>query len=405
MSIKSGKSKIEWVSKYMPILNSIKEDAKKSRILSGLTIGVCLHIETKTGYLATVLKECGANVVLCGSNPLSTKDDIVEALRDYGVTVYSSSNMTENEYKKNIEMVAAHRMDVIIDDGADLVSYLLESGLYKDYNVIGSTEETTTGITRLKKLELNDSLPFPAIAVNDTPMKCMFDNRFGTAQSTLFSIFKLTNISLSGKTIVVAGYGWCGKGVASRAKAIGAKVIVCEVNSVKANEAVMDGFQVMKMDDAATYGDVFITVTGCKDVITEKHFKKMKNGAILANSGHFNNEINVEDLYSQSIEVKSVNEFVKTFNYEGKDISLLTDGRLVNLAGGDGHPIEIIDLSFSLQMLSVMYLIENKGKLSNKLYEVPIEIDNRVADLNLRVNGIEIDSLSPDQKEYLGLYE
>ena len=403
MSIESGKQKIEWISRHMPVLNSLRDSLIESKPFNGLTIGVCLHIETKTGYLTEVLKDCGANVVVCGSNPLSTKDDIVEAIRDYGITVYSSSNMTEKEYNLNIEKVAESRPNIIIDDGADLVTKIVESGLNKKYDIIGSTEETTTGIIRLKSLEKENKLPFPAIAVNDTPMKCMFDNRFGTAQSTLFSIFKITNTSLSGKCIVVAGYGWCGKGISSRAKAIGAEVIVCEVNPIRANEARMDGFRVMKMDRAAELGDVFITATGCKDVITLKHFLKMKDGAILANSGHFNNEINLSDLTAASSHSYNYNEYMKAYCIDGKEIVVLTEGRLVNLIGGEGHPIEIIDLSFSLQLLSALYLLENKGSLDNILLSVPDSIDNNIAKKNLEVYGIEIDELTDDQRLYLGL--
>ena len=402
MSKDKGKKRIEWVSKHMPILNSVRSTLLEEKPFTGLTIGICLHIETKTGYLIEVLKDCGADVIVCGSNPLSTKDDIVEAVRDYGATIYSSSNMSEEEYTENIKKVANHKLDLVIDDGADLVAYLIKSGLYKNYDILGSTEETTTGIVRLHDFEKKYGLPFPVIAVNDTPMKCMFDNRFGTAQSTLFAIFKLTNMSLSGKTIVVAGYGWCGKGLASRAKAIGAIVIVCEVNPIKASEAIMDGFRVMKMEDASEIGDIFITATGCKDVITEKHFLRMKNGAVLANSGHFNNEISVSGLENVSSYSIKNDEFMTTYIVNNKEVVLLTEGRLVNLVGGEGHPIEIIDLSFSLQLLSILYLVENNQELEKKLLQVPEEIDKKIAEYNLKANNVYIDTLTLEQCQYLG---
>lgn len=394
-----GNEKIKWVANHMPIMQRIHADFMVKKPFEGYKIGVCLHIESKTGYLANVLVDGGAKLAICGSNPLSTKNDIVESLLERGIYVYARNGIDKFEYYQNIKKVTEFSPNLIIDDGADLVSYLHDMGKEKLKNIVGGTEETTTGITRLSKMK---HLCFPMIAVNDTPMKCMFDNRFGTSQSTLSTFLNITNMSISGKTVVVCGYGWCGKGITSRARGLGAEVIVCEVDYVKANEALMDGYRVMKMEDASCIGDIFITVTGCINVIRKEHIYKMKNHAILLNSGHFNNEINISDLEEKAISIESKREHITSYKLDnGNEIYLLAEGRLLNLVAGEGHPIEIIDLSFSIQLLSLLHIVQNQNKLSSELLPVPSYIDEMVAKINLETRGIKIDKLSTAQMEYL----
>lgn len=395
-----GCEKIEWVSKHMPILNNISQDAIKNKVLKGYKIGVCLHIEAKTGYLVKKLIDAGATVAVCASNPLSTKDDIVSELKDLGAYVYARKGDSEEAYKNCLQSVADFSPDLYIDDGADLTT-VINSNKEISNHVIGGTEETTTGIIRLKKIK---KLEVPVMAVNDTPMKCMFDNRFGTAQSTIAAFLSTTNMSISGKKVVICGYGWCGKGLASRLKGFGAVVVICEIDPVKANEAILDGFMVMKMNDACKVGDIFITVTGCCDVINMGHIKKMKNQVVLMNSGHFDNEIRVDELKENSIKNRKVKDNIEIYTLEsGKEIYLLTEGRLVNLVAGEGHPIEIIDLSFSLQFLALLYLLENKETILPGIIRVPDEIDECIAKANLQNNNVTIDKLSLKQKKYLGI--
>lgn len=399
MDIIKGDNKIKWVAKHMPILAQLHNYSKKEQPFKGVKVGICLHIEAKTGYLVNVLADGGAQIALCGSNPLTTQNCIVDSLMQRGIEVYSRKGMNNFEYVDNIRKVAEFCPDLIIDDGADLTCYLYEHAQDKLKKIIAGTEETTTGIIRLRKMH---SLLFPIMAVNDTPMKCMFDNRFGTAQSTLAAFLNVTNMSISGKVVVICGYGWCGRGLASRAKGLGASVIICEVNYIKANEALLDGYRVMTMEEASYLGDIFITVTGCINVIRKKHMLNMKNHAVMMNSGHFNNEINIEELDEISIAKEMDRENITTYKLEkGKELYLLTDGRLVNLAAGEGHAIEIIDLSFSIQFLALLYLLQNGNKLDNALLPVPSEIDEKVAKMNLNSKAIKIDSLTVEQKEYL----
>jgi len=398
----SGHKKIDWAAESMDILNQIKKDYSEQKPLKNKKIAICLHLEAKTAYMAIVLKQLGARVAICGSNPLSTQDDVAAALVEKGVEVHSWYGASQTEYHQNLEKVLKIKPDLIIDDGGDLVQ-LLHSADFIDIkkNVIGGAEETTTGINRLKALAREEKLEFPMMAVNDAFCKYLFDNRYGTGQSVWDGIIRTTNLVIAGKTVVVAGYGWCGKGVALRAKGLGARVIICEIDPVKACEAWMDGFQVMPMEEAAVKGDFFITVTGCKDVINKKHFLKMKDGAVLANAGHFDVEINKIDLKNISLSEKIVRQNIKQFQLEnGRDLYLLAEGRLVNLAAADGHPVEIMDMSFSLQVLSLIYLIENPG-MENRVHPVPEIIDKKVAFLKLEALGISIDELTEEQQQYL----
>jgi len=398
----SGKKKIAWVRQYMGVLNKIDERFSAEKPFKGLKIGMCIHLEAKTAYLAQVLQNGGAKVALSGSNPLSTQDDVAAALAESGVEVHSWYGATAEEYENHLKAVLSTEPDIIIDDGADLVS-LLHGPLKKIANkVIGGCEETTTGVTRLKALAKENRLLFPMFAVNDALMKYLFDNRYGTGQSTWDGIMRTTNLTIAGKTAVVVGYGWCGKGIAMRAKGLGANVIVTEVDPVRAIEATMDGFRVMKITEAAKVGDFFVTATGCIDVIDKKSLQLMKDGAILANAGHFDVEISKPDLEALAIERKEVRKNIEEFRLkDGRRLYLLAEGRLVNLAAADGHPIEIMDLSFALQALTAEYILKNHQSLKPGLYPVPAEIDRQVAKMKLETMGIEIDSLSPKQREYL----
>ena len=402
----SGHRKLEWVSQNMPVLNMLKEEFSRTRPLENLTITCCLHLEAKTGYLLQTLQAAGANVVACASNPLSTQDDVVAALADSGITMYAIYGESAEEYHRFLEMALDAMPDAIIDDGADLVTLLHKDRVEQAKKIIGGCEETTTGIVRLKALDRDDVMLFPMIAVNDAYMKYLFDNRYGTGQSVWDGINRTTNLVVAGKDVVVVGYGWCGKGVALRAKGMGARVIVTEIDPIKANEAIMDGFTVMPMSKAAQHGDIFITVTGNINVIRAEHMQIMKDNAIMCNAGHFDVEVSKPDLNRLAVSTRilknNIEEFVMA---DGRKLYLLAEGRLVNLAAGDGHPAEVTDLSFSLQALSLMHVIQNRKELGNHVYNVPEEIDRRVAYLRLKSEGIEIDELTTEQNEYLASWE
>lgn len=400
-----GQQKIEWVKKHCPILNSIQEEFKQTRPFEGVRIALSIHLEAKTAYLCQVLADGGAEMYITGSNPLSTQDDVAAALVASGLEVYAIHGCSDDEYFEFLHNVLSHHCNIIIDDGGDLVSMLHEEMQDELQYVIGGCEETTTGIMRLIALDNANKLQFPMVLVNNADCKHLFDNRYGTGQSVFDGINRTTNLIVAGKYVVVAGYGWCGKGVAMRAKGLGAKVVVTEVDPIKALEAMMDGFEVMTMAEAAKIGDLFITVTGCEDVITMDHFYDMKNGAILCNAGHFDVEINMKQLseISEGIQVQRNNIMGYMIN-PNKWIYVLAEGRLVNLAAGDGHPAEIMDMSFAIQALSAEYLIKQhkRGKeLKQKLITVPRQIDLDVATRKLKSEGIEIDTLTPYQESYI----
>ena len=402
----SGADKIDWVASYMPILNSIKERFEKEKPFLGKKIAMSIHLEAKTAYLAKVLRAGGAEVFVTGCNPLSTQDDVAAALAAEGFSVNARHGVSDEEYTQHLINTLSCVPDLIIDDGGDLISLL--HGQCRSYgvNLIGGCEETTTGIHRLFARERAGLLDYTMIDVNDADCKHLFDNRYGTGQSTLDGIMNSTNLILAGKTVVIAGYGWCGKGVAMRAKGMGAVVVVTEIDPVKAIEAVMDGFLVMPMDEAAAIGDLFITLTGCSDVIVGRHFEKMKDGVLLANSGHFDVEINKNDL--KSLSVRDWERKPNIHGYEmpgGRVINLLAEGRLVNLAAGNGHPAEIMDMSFGIQALSLEYLAKHGKDLECRVYAVPAEIDQAVAQIKLSSASISIDRLTEAQKEYLGRVE
>lgn len=399
----TGHQKIAWVKEHMPLLNILNERYAEKKIFDGLNMVVTIHLEAKTAYLAQTLKNCGANVVVTGSNPLSTQDDVAAALADSGITVFATHACSQEEYDLYLSKALDTKPSLIIDDGGDLVNMLHSTRRELIPNLIGGSEETTTGVHRLKALNEAGKLAFPMIAVNDAYCKYLFDNRYGTGQSSWDGIMRTTNLAVAGKTVVVAGYGWCGKGVAMRAKGLGANVIVTEIDPIKGIEAVFDGFRVMPMREAAKYGDFFVTVTGCKDVITKEHFPLMKDGAVLANAGHFDVEINVKDLEAMTVEpAYEVRKNITTYTMpKGKKINLLGEGRLVNLACGDGHPVEVMDLSFAMQFLAMKYLLEHKGELQNNLYVLPEELNTEIAALKLEAMGAGIDTLTPEQYAYL----
>lgn len=399
----TGHQKIAWVKEHMLLLNILNERYAEKKIFDGLNMVVTIHLEAKTAYLAQTLKNCGANVVVTGSNPLSTQDDVAAALADSGITVFATHACSQEEYDLYLSKALDTKPSLIIDDGGDLVNMLHSTRRELIPNLIGGSEETTTGVHRLKALNEAGKLAFPMIAVNDAYCKYLFDNRYGTGQSSWDGIMRTTNLAVAGKTVVVAGYGWCGKGVAMRAKGLGANVIVTEIDPIKGIEAVFDGFRVMPMREAAKYGDFFVTVTGCKDVITKEHFPLMKDGAVLANAGHFDVEINVKDLEAMTVEpAYEVRKNITTYTMpNGKKINLLGEGRLVNLACGDGHPVEVMDLSFAMQFLAMKYLLEHKGELQNNLYVLPEELNTEIAALKLEAMGAGIDTLTPEQYAYL----
>jgi adenosylhomocysteinase len=390
----------------MPVIKLISERFATERPLKGIRISACLHITTETANLALTLKEGGADVILCASNPLSTQDDVAAALVEYDIPTNAIKWEDEVTYYKHISTALDHEPQLTVDDGADLVTTLHTKRNELIKNVIGGTEETTTGVIRLRSLERAGKLRYPIIAVNDAQTKHLFDNRYGTGQSTIDGITRATNILWAGKKVVVCGYGWCGHGVALRAKGLGAQVIVTEVEPVRALEALMDGYQVMPMLEAARVGDIFITITGDKNVIIKEHIQAMKDGAILANSGHFNVEIDIPSLGSMAKSKRRIRPFVDEYSLkDGRRIYLLGEGRLINLAAAEGHPASVMDMSFANQALCLEYMVKNQGKLETKVYPVPEEVDKQVAKLKLKSMGVEIDSLTPAQEEYLTSWE
>jgi adenosylhomocysteinase len=398
-----GRKKIAWVRSNMPLLRGIEADFEKTRPFAGIRVALSIHLEAKTAYLCHVLKAGGAEMYITGSNPLSTQDDVAAALADAGMTVYAWHASTAAEYEAHIRKTVECGPGIVIDDGGDLVSMIHNDYPHLIDGIIGGCEETTTGILRLLAMDKNKTLKFPMVLVNNAQCKHLFDNRYGTGQSVWDGINRTTNLSVSGKTVVVAGYGWCGKGVAMRAKGFGANVIITEIDPVKAIEAYMDGFGVMEMTDAAPLGDIFVTVTGCDDVIGEQHFRLMKDGAILCNAGHFDVEVNVAKLKEIADEVKEQRKNIAGYRLADKWLNVLAEGRLVNLAAGDGHPAEIMDMSFAIQALSARYLVANKGKIGQMIIDVPADIDRDVALRMLHSLGITIDKLTDAQEKYLGI--
>ena len=399
---KQGKERILWAEQDMPVLGLIKEQFADKKPFKGLNMGLCLHVTAETANLARTLKEGGANVYLCASNPLSTQDDVAASLtKDFGIDVYAIKGEDSDTYYKHIESILSHEPNVTLDDGADLISVIHKKHKKLIKNIKASMEETTTGVIRLRSMQEAGELKIPVIAVNDADAKHLFDNRYGTGQSTIDGIIRATDMLLAGKNFVVMGYGWCGKGLASRARGIGSNVIVTEIDPVKALEAVMDGFRVMKGTDAAKIGDIFCTVTGDINVIDVEHFENMKDGAIVSNSGHFDVEINIKKLKKMAKKVRTVKDFVEEYTLEdGKRIYLLAEGRLINLASAHGHPASVMDMSFSVQALSAEFAVLGKT-MSPGVYNVPKEIDERIASLKLKSMDIEIDTLTKEQIKYL----
>jgi len=400
-----GNSLIEWASVHMPVLNQIKQRFEKKKPLKGVVVGACLHVTKETAVLVKALIAGGAKVALCGSNPLSTQDEVAAALAEIGVNVYAWRGETTEEYYWCINRTIDHKPMVTLDDGADLIGTIHSKRTEALENIKGGTEETTTGVLRLRAMEKANALKYPIIAVNDAYTKYLFDNRYGTGQSTIDGILRATSVLLAGKKFVVCGYGWCGRGLANRARGMGAHVIVTEVNPVKALEAIMDGFQVVSMNEAAKIGDIFVTVTGNTSVIRKGHMLKMKNGVILANSGHFNVEINLSDLENMAVSKRTIRPNLEEYSLKnGGKLYLLADGRLVNLASAEGHPSEVMDMSFANQALSVEYIVKTKT-LEPKVYSVPKEIDELVAGLKLKAMDVEIDELTEEQRKYLATWE
>ena len=398
----SGQQKIDWVKAHMPVLRSIEKDFIETKPFKNLKVALSIHLEAKTAYLCTVLAAGGAEMYVTGSNPLSTQDDVAAALAHNGLNVFAWYNATSEEYMAHLREVIKVSPDVIIDDGGDLVNLIHNEYPELLPKVMGGCEETTTGIIRLVSMHRDGQLKFPMIAVNNAKCKYLFDNRYGTGQSVWDGINRTTNLIVAGKTVVVAGYGWCGKGVAMRAKGLNAQVVITEIDPIKAMEARMDGFDVMEMTEAAKIGDFFVTVTGCKDVITKKAFENMKDGAICCNAGHFNVEINIPDLEELAVEIKPQRNNIMGYTLaNGNTISIIAEGRLVNLAAGDGHPAEIMDMSFSIQALCAEYIVGNHDKLTVGVVDVPEEIDRKVALRKLNSWGTQIDVLSPEQEKYI----
>jgi len=400
-----GSLLIEWASMHMPVLNQVKQRFQREKPLVDIMIGACLHVTKETGVLIGTLVAGGADITLCGSNPLSTQDEVAAALAEKGINVYAWRGETTEEYYWCVNQAIDHTPQITLDDGADLVSMVHMKRKEALKNIKGGTEETTTGVMRLRAMEKTGALRYPIIAVNDAYTKYLFDNRYGTGQSTIDGILRATNILLAGKNFVVCGYGWCGRGLAFRARGMGANVIVTEVNPIKALEAVMDGFRVTAMDKASEMGDIFVTATGDLNVIRKEHMLKMKNGGILANSGHFNVEINISDLESISSSKRNIRPNLEEYALQnGRRLYLLAEGRLVNLAAAEGHPSEVMDMSFANQALCVEYLVK-KGKMGPKVYMVPKEIDELVASLKLKAMNVKIDELTEEQKEYITGWE
>jgi adenosylhomocysteinase len=403
-----GRYRIEWAEQEMPVLRTIKKQFKETQPLKGLRISACLHVTTETANLMHALQLGGADIVLCASNPLSTQDDVAASLvANYEIPVYAIKGEDNNTYYEHIKAALDHKPHMTMDDGADLVSLLHKERRELLDGVVGGTEETTTGVIRLRAMAKEGALKFPIIAINDANTKHMFDNRYGTGQSTLDGVIRATNVLLAGKTIVVAGYGWCSRGIAMRAQGMGGNVVVTEVDPLKALEAVMDGFRVMPMVEAAPLGDIFISATGDINVVDERHFGLMKDGVLVANSGHFNVEINIPQLAAMSQgEPRKVREFVDQYTLKnGKHINLLGDGRLINLAAAEGHPASVMDMSFANQALSAQYMAKNATSLKPNVYTVPEEIDKEVARLKLAAMNVNIDTLTPAQEKYLASWE
>lgn len=397
-----GRKRIEWVKSYMPVLAEIGERFRSEKPFAGLRVSVCVHLEAKTAYLALLMRDGGAEVAVTGSNPLSTKDDVCAALAEEGVNVYAWFGATPEEYREHIRQTLEFKPHIAIDDGSEFASMLHDEHPEYAENLIGGCEETTTGILKLRARARNNTLRYPWMAVNDANCKHLFDNRHGTGQSCWDAIMYTTNNMVTGKTVVVAGYGFCSSGIAMRAKGLGANVIVTEVDPFKALEAAMDGFRVMKMDDAAPLGDVFVTATGCRDVIVGRHFERMKDGAILANSGHFDVEISRPDLEALAVETVERKPFITGYKLkDGRMINLMAEGRLVNITAGNGHPAEIMDLSFAIQALSAEYLVKHGRGMAPGLYNVPESIDREVAMIKLGAMGLGLDTLTPEQAAYL----
>ena len=403
----SGLARIEWAEREMPVLRLIRQRFAEERPLEGIRVAACLHVTTETANLMRTLQDGGADVVICASNPLSTQDDAAAAMVSYfEIPVFAVKGEDNDTYYQHIAAALDHQPQLTMDDGADLVSMLHRSRREVLEGVIGGTEETTTGVIRLRAMQEAGKLEYPIIAVNDADTKHLFDNRYGTGQSTIDGIIRATNVLLAGKVFVVGGYGWCSRGIASRASGMGANVIVTEVDPLRALEAVMDGFRVMPMAEAAEIGDLFVTSTGDINVIDRHHFERMKDGAIVANSGHFNVELNLEALGEMATEVRRIRQFIDEYTLpDGRRIYVLGEGRLVNLAAAEGHPSAVMDMSFANQALSAEYMIKNRSNLQNAVYRVPEAIDADVARLKLHAMGIEIDTLTPEQERYLHSWE
>ena len=404
---REGVRRIGWADRNMPVLAAIRERFEREEPLAGYRIAACLHVTTETANLARTLKAGGADVVLCASNPLSTQDDVAAALvEEYDVSVFAINGEDNDTYYAHIQAAVDHKPQITMDDGADVIGVLHAHRREQLGDVIGGTEETTTGVIRLKALERDGALGFPIVAVNEAKTKHLFDNRYGTGQSTIDGIIRATNKLLAGSKFVVSGYGWCGRGLATRAKGMGSHVIVTEIDPMKALEAVMDGFEVLTMERAAEVGDIFVTATGDKGVIRGEHIERMKDGAILANTGHFNVEIDIPALRALATETREARNLVDEFTLgDGRKIYLLADGRLVNLAVAEGHPAQVMDMSFANQALSAEYIVENSASLEKKVYDVPEEIDKEIARLKLETMGIDIDHLSPEQEKYLASWD
>lgn len=402
-----GKDRIEWAAKDMPVLRLIRERFTKDQPLEGVRMSGCLHITTETANLAITLKAGGADLTLCASNPLSTQDDVAAALvSEYGIPTYAIKGEDEQTYYRHINAVLDHKPNMTMDDGCDLVSTLHTSRTELIPNIIGGMEETTTGVIRLKSMERAGVLRFPVLAVNESDTKHLFDNRYGTGQSTIDAIIRATNILLAGRNFVVFGYGWCGRGVASRARGMGANVIVTEVDPVRALEAVMDGYRVMPGIEAAALGDIFVTVTGDVNVIDRQHLERMKDGAIIANSGHFNDEVNLPELEKLSTRKRRVRDFVDEYTYaDGRHVHVLAEGRLVNLSAAEGHPASVMDMSFANQALGSEYMLMHASEMQPRVYTLPTQIDREIARLKLQAMGIQIDALTPEQEKYLNSWE
>ncbi len=398
-----GKKRIEWANQSMKVLQIIRKEFIKNQPLKGIRVSACLHVTAETANLMIALRDGGADVALCASNPLSTQDDVAASLvRDYNLPVFAIKGEDNDSYYSHIMAAVDHKPQITMDDGADLVSVLHTKRTAELANVIGGTEETTTGVIRLRAMAKEGVLRYPIVAVNDADTKHLFDNRYGTGQSTIDGIIRATNFLLAGSKFVVAGYGWCGRGLASRARGAGAEVIVTEVDPTKALEAVMDGFRVMSMEEAAKIGDVFCTVTGNKNVLAKQHFEVMKDGAIISNSGHFNVEIDIPSLEKLSSSKRTTRTFVDEYSLkDGRRINLLGEGRLINLAAAEGHPASVMDMSFADQALCCDYMVKNHASLEKKVYTVPVDLDKRVAKLKLESLGVKIDRLTSEQEEYL----